>query len=172
MASSRFPKHLFTPRDLWVALDEAARISGSGEFIVAGSQAILGSYPAGPEVLRFSTDIDLFSRVPVSDEIQVKLIKELGGLSPFIETHHWEIEPVGPWVMMTALPGWEERLIKTETPGGVIGWCISPLDIAYNKAEASRPKDVTYLAGLFTARIVLPSQIKAAIAASCMRSTM
>ena len=166
MASNRFPKHLFTRRDLWLALDEAARISGEREFIVAGSQAILGSQPEGPEVLRRSTDIDLYSRRPVSDDIQRRLLKELGGMSPFIELHRWEIEPIGPWVMMTALPGWEERLVKTDTPGGVIGWCIAPLDIAYNKAEAGRPKDIVYLAGLFQARIVLPSQIKAAMDAA------
>lgn len=87
-------------------------------------------------------------------------------MSAFIETHLWEIEPIGPWVMYTALPGWEERLVMTQTPGGVIGWCISPLDIAYNKAEAGRPKDIIYLAGLFKARIVLPSQIKAAMDAA------
>jgi hypothetical protein len=40
------------------------------------------------------------------------------------------------------------------------------LDIAYNKGEAGRPKDIIYLAGLFKARIVLPSQIKAAMDAA------
>lgn len=166
MASNLFPKHLFTLRDLWLALDECARVSGEKEFIVAGSQAILGSLPEGPEVLRRSTDIDLFSRNPIPNAIQSLLQEELGRMSPFVEIHHWEIEPIGPWVMYTALPGWEDRLVKTETPGGVIGWCISPLDIAYNKAEAGRPKDITYLAGLFLARIVLPLQIKAAMEAA------
>jgi 23S rRNA (cytosine1962-C5)-methyltransferase len=166
MASNRFPKHLFKLRDLWLALEEAARISGERVFIVAGSQAILASCPEGPEVLRLSTDIDLYTRNPVPDEIQRLLLKELGGLSSFIETHHWEIEPIGPWVMLTALPRWEERLVPTETPSGVVGWCLAPLDIAYNKAEAGRPKDIDYLAGLFKARIVLPSQIKSAMDAA------
>jgi hypothetical protein len=121
MASSRFPKHLFTLPDLWLALDECARLSGEREFIVAGSQAILGSLPDGPEMLRRSTDIDLYCKSPVSAAIQSLLQEELGRMSPFIEAHHWEVEPIGPWVMMTALPGWEERLVKTETPGGVIG---------------------------------------------------
>jgi hypothetical protein len=166
MASNRFPKRLFTLPDLWLALEEAARVSARREFIVAGSQAILGSYPDSPEVLRLSTDVDLYSGIPVSTETQSQLVKELGGASGFIEEHFWEIEPIGPWVMYTALPGWESRLVKTETPGGVIGYCISPLDIAYNKAEAGRPKDIVYLAGLFQARIVLPSQIKEAMEAA------
>ncbi len=166
MASNRFPRHLFTLRDLWMALDAAARVSGEREFIVAGSQALLGTLSDGPEVLRLSTDIDLFSRTPVSDDVQRLLLKEFGQFSDFIEQHRWEIEPIGPWVMYTALPGWEERLVKTETPGGVTGWCISPLDIAYNKAEAARPKDIVYLTGLFQARIVLPGQIKAAMEAA------
>jgi len=166
MASNRFPKHLFTLPDLLLALEEVSRLSGERVFIVAGSQAILGSYPNGPEILRLSTDVDLYSRQPVSEEIQSLLQEEFGQFSDFIETHRWEIEPIGPWVMYTALPGWEDRLVKTETPGGVIGWCISPLDIAYNKAEASRPKDIVYLAALFKARIILPSQIKAAMEAA------
>lgn len=166
MASNRFPKHLFTLPDLWMALDKAAQVSGEREFIVAGSQALLGTLPEGPEMLRLSTDIDLYSRTAVSDDVQRLLIKEFGQFSDFIETHRWEIEPIGPWVMYTALPGWESRLVKTETPGGTIGYCISPLDIAYNKAEAGRPKDLVYLAGLFQARIVLPSQIKDAMDAA------
>lgn len=137
------------------------------EGIYRGRQpTILGSLPEGPEILRSSTDIDLYCRNEISDAIQSLLQEELGRMSPFIEVHLWEIEPIGPWVMYTALPGWEKRLVKTQTPGGVIGWCISPLDIAYNKAEAGRPKDITYLAGLFQARIVLPSQIKTAMDAA------
>jgi hypothetical protein len=166
MDSNPFPKHLFTLPDLWLALDSAARVSGSREFVVAGSQAILGSHPQGPEILRLSTDIDLYSRKPLPATIQSLLMEELGGLSPFVEEYRWEIEPIGAWVMMTALPGWEERLVKLETPGSTVGWCISPLDIAYNKAEAGRPKDVVYLAGLFEARIVLPSEIKSAMDAA------
>ena len=56
-----------------------------------------------------------------------------------------------------------ERLVKVEASGGAIGWCLSPLDIAYNKAEAGREKDIVYLAELFRCGIVHPSEIKAAM---------
>ena len=42
MASNRFPKHLFTLPDLWLALGEMARISGERVFIQA---AILSNLP-------------------------------------------------------------------------------------------------------------------------------
>jgi hypothetical protein len=43
---------------------------------------------------------------------------------------------------------------------------LSPLDIAYNKAEAGREKDIAYLADLFRCGIVRPSEIKSAMDAA------
>ena len=56
--------------------------------------------------------------------------------------------------------------MKVESPGGAIGWCLSPLDIAYNKAEAGREKDIAYLAEMFRSGIVRPSEIKTAMKAA------
>lgn len=43
------------------------------------------------------------------------------------------------------------------TPAGNYGICISPLDIAFNKAEAGRPKNIEHLAALTQPRLILPS---------------
>jgi hypothetical protein len=65
--------------------------------------------------------------------------------------HDFYIEPVGEWTMMTSLPGWAERLVKVETPGGAIGWCLSPLDVAYNKADAAGRKTLHIWPSCFAA---------------------
>lgn len=116
--------------------------------------------------MRFSHDIDLFSRAGATAEKNQKIYERFGPDSDFAKDNDFYIEPVGEWVVMTSLPGWQQRLIKVETPSGAVGWCLSPLDIAYNKAEAGREKDIAYLAEIFRARLILPSAIKAAMDAA------
>ncbi len=123
-------------------------------------------------MLRVSQDIDLFFLKGATLERNRAIYERFGPDSEFAELHDFYIEPVGDWTVMTSLPGWRERLVKVDAPGGAIGWCLSPLDIAYNKAEAGREKDITYLAELFKAGYVRPSEIKAAMdAAGTARET-
>ena len=152
--------------DLKLALAECASLSGEIEFVVVGSVAIVGAHPAAPAVLRVSQDIDLFSRSGATLELNRAIYERFGPDSDFAIQHDFYIEPVGDWTVMTSLPGWQERLVKVDAPGGAIGWCLSPLDIAYNKAEAGREKDIAYLAELFRAGFVRPSEIKAAMDAA------
>lgn len=149
--------------DLKLALSECAALSGETEFVVVGSLAIVGAHPFAPASLRVSQDIDLFFLKGATLERNRAIYERFGPDSEFAELHDFYIEPVGDWTVMTSLPGWRERLVKVEASGGAIGWCLSPLDIAYNKAEAGREKDIVYLAELFRCGIVHPSEIKAAM---------
>lgn len=151
--------------DLLLALDQCAAATGDREFVIVGSLAILGAYPSAPPALRVSQDIDLFSKTAVTLQKNRLIYERFGPDSDFAVEHDFYIEPVGEWVVMSSLPDWAKRLIKVECPSGVIGWCLSPLDIAYNKADAGREKDVAYLAELFRARLILPSQLKDAMEA-------
>ena len=135
--------------DLKLALGECARLSGETEFIVVGSVAIVGAHPLAPAALRVSQDIDLFFLKGATKERNLAIYERFGPDSEFAEAHDFYIEPVGDWTVATSLPGWRERLVRVGAPGGAIGWCLSPLDIAYNKAEAGREKDIAYLAELF-----------------------
>ncbi len=106
------------------------------------------------------------SAIRATAAINQRIYASYGPESEFEVTYGFYIEPVGEWVVMTSLPGWQERLVRVDAPGGAIGWCLSPLDIAYNKAEAGREKDIVYLAELFRCGIVRPSEIKAAMDAA------
>ena len=130
---------------------------------MVGSQAILGSFEDAPSKLRTSQDVDLFPRSGATAEINRRILGAVGPESDFETEHGFYIEAVGDWTVATSLPGWRDRLVRVDAPGGAVGWCLSPLDIAYNKAEAGRVKDIAYLAELFRSEIVRPSEIKAAM---------
>lgn len=152
-----------TLAELHDALDRCRELTGIVEFIVVGSQAILGSFEDAPSKLRTSQDVDLFPRSGATAEINRRILGAVGPESDFETEHGFYIEAVGDWTVATSLPGWRDRLVRVDAPGGAVGWCLSPLDIAYNKAEAGREKDIAYLAELFRSGIVRPSEIKAAM---------
>ena len=108
----------------------------------------------------------MFPKSGATAEINRRILGAVGPESEFEAEYGFCIEAVGDWTVATSLPGWRERLVRVDAPGGAIGWCLSPLDIAYNKAEAGREKDIAYLAELFRCGIVRPSEIKAAMDAA------
>lgn len=143
-----------TRDDLLLALDKCATLTGDREFVVVGSVSILGSTPAAPDHLTISADIDLFPRVGESGAKNELIDKNFGQGSPFELENNFYIEGVGSWTMMTSPPGWEERMTPIVSPSGVTGWCLDPLDLAYNKLEAGREKDFRYVGEILRSQIL------------------
>jgi len=132
--------------DLDLALDNCARLTGDREFIVVGSVSILGAKPQAAGALTVSADIDLFPRFNESGDKNELIEKHFGAGSRFELENSFYIEGVGSWTMMTSPEGWENRMIPIISPAGVTGWCLDPFDLAYNKLEAGREKDIQYVA--------------------------
>ena len=118
------------------AAGAAAAVTGENEFIVVGSQAILGQYPDAPAPLLISMEADLYppAQPQMSDFID-------GSLDPdtlFDKTHGIHADGVSP--NTATLPaGWADRLIPicNANTNGATGWCIEVHDIAIAKyAEA------------------------------------
>lgn len=88
-------------------LNDRSRAKGKHEFVVVGSQSILGQHPDAPvEVLR-SMEADIYPRS--SPELAEVLDGALGELSPFHGTHGYYAQGVGPETAV--LPdGWEQRI--------------------------------------------------------------
>lgn len=143
-----------TRHDLLLALDKCSALTGDREFVVVGSISILGSQPAAPRNLTVSADIDLFPRVGESGEKNELIDKHFGQGSQFELDNNFYIEGVGSWTMMTSPKGWEKRLVPIDSDGGVIGWCLDPFDLAYNKLEAGREKDLQYVGEMLRANIL------------------
>jgi hypothetical protein len=58
----------------------AANVTGQDEFVVIGSQAILGTHPDAPETMLMSLEVDIYprDRPELADEIDGTL-RKLGG---------------------------------------------------------------------------------------------
>jgi len=137
--------------------------TGETEFIVIGSQAILGRHPDAPRVLRKSMELDVYPKF--RPDLSEHLAGNLGELSLFHQTHGIWVDGVEP-TTATLPGGWEERLVKVcnENTGGAIGWCLEPHDIAYSKLAARREKDIAFVTALIRHKLVKPSKVEALIA--------
>ena len=145
--------------DLEHILRASKGVTGETEFIVVGSQAILGKFPDAPRVLRESMEADLYPRhrPQLAEEIE----GSLGRYSPFNQTFGYYADGVSPETA-TLPAGWEERLVKltNENTDGAIGWCLDPHDLAFSKLAARREKDLIFVATLLHFQMIRPSQLQ------------
>lgn len=121
-------------------LRAAAAITREDEFIVIGSQAILGALPNAPPELRLSREVDLYPlhRPELADLID----GALGEASHFDDTFGYYAQGVGPETAILPF-GWKDRLIRVTGPNtrGATGWCLDPHDLVASKYAANREKD-------------------------------
>lgn len=140
-------------------LRAAKEIAGENEFILIGSQSVLGAFPDAPLVLRRSIELDIY---PKQHPEKSDLIDgAIGERSLFHETHGYYAHGVGPET--AHLPaGWENRLVRisSENTGGAIGWCLDVHDLAYSKLAAGRPKDQEFVGNLLRYKLAKQMRIK------------
>lgn len=139
--------------DLEHILRASKGITGEREFIVIGSQSILGQFPDAPRELRQSMEADLYPRF--KPEFAGLIEGSLGELSVFEQTFGYRADGVTPDTAV--LPrGWEQRLIRLENENtdGAIGWCLEPHDLAFSKLAAGREKDITFVSALLRLRMI------------------
>lgn len=134
-----------------------ARVTKESNFVAVGRATLGITAPSELQHLSVSDDVDMFT---VDDELAGldEAREQLGESSPFHEANGFYIERVGKWTLMTQPTGWEERAKLLEFDDISLR-VISPLDLAYNKLEANRPKDREFFReafsqGLFSAEEV------------------
>jgi len=122
----------------------AANVVGETDFVVIGSQAILGTYPDAPEPLLRSMEADIYPKK--SPEKADEIDGALGDGSPFHRQFGYYAHGVGPETAK-APAGWERRLVHIRVPSrpGVIGelsaLCLEPHDLVLAKCAAGRDRD-------------------------------
>ena len=125
----------------------SAAILGTDQFVIVGSQSILGAYPSIPPSLAGSVEADLYPMdKPANAEI---LSATIGEESHFHGT--FGVYADGVSEQTSILPaGWRHRLIKVqnENTNGAIGWCLDPTDLAIAKHIAGREKDIQFTAAM------------------------
>lgn len=118
----------------------AAQVTHEYEFIVVGSQSILGPVPNPPQELKASMEADMY---PLNAPEKADLLDgSIGEGSWFHTTHQVYAQGVGPETAV--LPsGWELRLHKVQTTQTdlKIGYCLDVLDLFLSKTWAGREKD-------------------------------
>jgi hypothetical protein len=148
---------------LELALSAAGKVARDSEFIVFGSQSILGTVPRPPKKCLASLEVDLYPRHhPQAAQL---IANELGRRSEFSRKQGFFVDCVTP--NLAAFPeGWTYRLIpfRTRHTGGVTGWCVELHDVSASKLAAAREKDVNYVAALLKAGLVKPVILKNRIA--------
>ena len=143
----------------------AAGITGAEQFVIVGSQAVLGQFPRAPEELLVSIEADVFSlRDPADSDL---IDGSIGEGSPFHQTFGYYAHGVG--ADTAVLPaGWKERLVPVhnENTGGGTGLCLEIHDLAVSKLVAGREKDLTFVAGLLRHRLANTETVRERLAAT------
>jgi hypothetical protein len=135
----------------------AANVTGQDEFVVIGSQAILGTHPEAPASMLMSLEVDIYprGRPELVDEID----GALGDGSQFHATFGYYAHGVGPETAK-APAGWEERLVRVTVPPRVgskrapVAWCLDVADLVLSKCVAGRRRDWDYAREALAAGIV------------------
>ena len=126
--------------DLEHLIRAAARIAGEREWVIIGSQAILGQFPDAPMALLMSMEVDLY---PLSrPELADKVNGAIGEGSAFHQAYGYYARGVGPETA-TLPAGWQWRLVRVDNSntGGCVGLCLEAHDLAISKYVSGREKD-------------------------------
>ena len=144
-------------QDLEHVIAAAANVTGEDEFVVVGSQAILGSHPAAPASMLRSLEADVYPLKRPQDADAVD--GALGDGSQFHRTFGYYAHGVGPETAK-APRGWEERLVRVEIPPrrgserSPVAWCLEAHDLVLAKCAAGRERDWEFAADALRAGLV------------------
>jgi hypothetical protein len=126
--------------DLEHVLRAASAITNERDFIVVGSQAILGQFPNAPAELLVSAEVDIYPRD--RHDLADLIDGAIGELSFFHDEFGYYAQGVGP-TTATLPSGWEARLVvvSNDNTRGAVGHCLEIHDLLAAKYVASRDKD-------------------------------
>jgi hypothetical protein len=140
-------------------LRAAAAIANEREFIVIGSQAVLGQFPDAPQALRVSMEADVYPRhAPEKADL---IDGAIGELSVFHQTFGYYAHGVDE-TTATLPKGWDERLvpIRNQNTGGATGWCLEIHDLAASKLVAGRERDLEFVQVLLREGLADPAVLR------------
>lgn len=140
-------------------LRAAGAITGRTEWVIVGSQAILGAVADAPDEITVSEELDLYS--PGDEHASDLIDGSIGERSPFHETFGYYAHGVG--AETATLPArWRDRavIIQSDATAGVTGICPHPADLAVSKLVAWREKDREFIAALLRYGITTPEEIE------------
>ena len=131
----------------------AAEVTDRYEFIIVGSQSILGTVANPPPECVISMEVDIYPRD--AEELSDLIEGALGEGSQFHDTFGYYAQGVAS--NTAVLPaGWQTRLVRVQSNAtrGFVGYCLDPTDLFLAKCAANRDKDRGFNKALLRSGIV------------------
>lgn len=136
-----------TREELEHIIRASGNITQQYEFVILGSQSILGAIPNPPEFFTMSAEADIY---PLNaPELADQIDGAIGEGSDFHDAHGFYAQGVGPETA-TLPDGWIDRVhrIQNANTDLRVGLCLSVVDLFMSKAWAGRDKDREFCIGL------------------------
>ena len=133
-------------------------ITDQYEFVIVGSQFMLGLVPNPEPVFSVSMEADIYPLL--APELADKIDGAIGEGSQFHQTYGYYAQGVGPETAL--LPkDWMRRVhrVQNENTDGRVGYCLDVRDLFMAKAAAGREKDREFCAALLAHGYVMPGQL-------------
>lgn len=133
-------------------------ITNQYDFVIVGSQSILGSVPYPEAVFTVSMEADIYPLE--APELADAIDGAIGEGSQFHQTYGYYAQGVGPETAV--LPkGWMQRVnrIQNGNTGDRAGYCLDVADLFLAKAAAGREKDRAFCMALLEYGYVTPTQV-------------
>lgn len=136
-----------TREELEHIIRASGNITQQYEFVILGSQSILGAIPNPPEFFTMSAEADIY---PLdAPELADQIDGAIGEGSEFHDANGYYAQGVGPETA-TLPDGWLDRVhrIQNANTDLRVGLCLSVVDLFMSKAWAGRDKDREFCIGL------------------------
>lgn len=133
-------------------------ITNQYEFVIVGSQSMLGSVPNPEKVFTVSMEADIYPLQ--APELADRIDGAIGEGSPFHQKFGYYAQGVGPDTA-TLPKDWMQRVhrVQNDRTQGRVGYCLDVLDLFLSKAAAGREKDREFCMALFEHGYVAPAQV-------------
>ena len=128
------------------------------EFVIVGSQSMLGPVPHPEDVFTVSMEADIYPLQ--APELADKIDGAIGEGSQFHQTYGYYAQGVGPETA-TLPKDWMQRVwrVQSSNTSDRVGYCLDVRDLFLAKAAAGREKDREFCMALFQYGYVTPAQV-------------
>ncbi|GAB4061252.1 DUF6036 family nucleotidyltransferase [Uliginosibacterium sediminicola] len=133
-------------------------ITDQYEFVIVGSQSILGAIPRPDHAFTVSMEADIYPLQ--APELADRIEGAIGEGSQFHETNGYYAQGVGPETAV--LPqDWMQRVHRVQNGNtqNRVGYCLDLPDLFLSKAAAGREKDRDFCIALFQHSYVTLAQV-------------
>ena len=137
-----------TREELEHVIRASGDITNQYEFVIVGSQSMLGPVPNPEKVFTVSMEADIYPLQ--APELADKIDGAIGEGSHFHQSFGYYAQGVGPETA-TLPKDWMQRVhrVQNSNTNGRVGYCLDVLDLFLAKAVARREKDREFCMALF-----------------------